>query len=239
MCVQKPVKQVIEEDYSTGDFYIRQDQDPREIYQKYIDSRNSILPYQWGVWITSFAFRNLFRLGECAGKWLYSDTDSCYGTDWDEAALEAYNENCRKILTERGYPGIEHKNKVYWPGVAETEIVCKEFVSVGAKRYAVRDMNDLVLITVAGVPKAGRVCLKNDLANFKAGLIFDGVSTGKKLHTYFFEDDIWIDSKGNERGDSIDLSPNDYLLDSVHEVDWETIFKEDIKIQVYGEENIL
>ena len=239
MCVQKPIKQVIEEDYLTGEYNIKEDQDPREIYQKYIDNRNSILPYQWGVWVTSYAFRNLFRLGSCAGLWLYSDTDSCYGQDWNEEALEAYNENCCKILTARGYLGIEHNGRIYWPGVAETEIVCKEFVSVGAKRYAVRDQNDLVLITVAGVPKAGRVCLHDDLENFKAGLIFDGITTGKKLHTYFFEPDTWIDENGNERGDSIDLSPNDYLLDSVHEVDWERIFEEEIKIQVYGEENIL
>lgn len=238
MCVQKPIKQVIEEDYLTGEFGIKDGEDPKEIYDKYVHNRNSVLPYQWGVWTTSYAYKHLFELGSCAGLWLYSDTDSCYGQDWNEEALEAYNENCRKILTARGYPGVEHNGRIYWPGVAETDGVYQEFVSVGAKRYAVRDMKGKVKTVVAGVPRKGFQCLKDDLHNFKAGLIFDGETTGKKLHTYYFEDDTWIDADGNERGDSIDLSPNDYLLDSVHEVDWEKIFMEDIYIKTY-EENVL
>lgn len=236
MCVQKPIKMVIEEDYQTGEYGIEENANPEEIYVKYVQNRNSVLPYQWGVWVTSYAFRNLFRLGACAGTWLYSDTDSCYGMDWNEEMLNAYNENCRKLLSDRGYPGVFHNNREYWPGVAETDGVYQEFVSVGAKRYAVRDMNGLVKITVAGVPKSGRLCLQDDLRNFKAGLIFDGKTTGKKLHTYFFEEDVWTDDHGNERGDSIDLSPADYLLDTVHEVDWERIFEIDISMQVYDDE---
>ena len=77
---------------------------------------------------------------------------------------------------------------------------------------------------MAGVPKKGFLCLDNDLHNFHAGFIFDGETTGKKQHSYFNEEEIWIDEYGNERGDSIDLSPASYLLDSVTEMDWEKIF---------------
>lgn len=233
MCVQRPVKVQIEEDYQSGDYSVAEDQDEVALYEKYINNRNSILPYQWGVWVTSYSMRELFRFGKFAGTWLYSDTDSCYGIDWDKEGIRQFNENRKQQLRDRGYGAVMHNGREYWLGVAELDGQYKEFISVGAKRYAVRDLNDKLKITVAGVPKAGVNCLKNDLHNFHAGFIFDGETTGKKQHTYFYEDDITIDENGNERGDSIDLSPASYLLDSVRSVNWERVFMEEIEVQVY------
>lgn len=233
MCVQRPIKQMIEEDYESGEYSIDTETDERELYEKYCKNINSVLSYQWGVWVTSIAYRNLFTIGSFAGTWIYSDTDSCYGMDWDKAALECYNQSCKERLLARGYGGVQHNNREYWLGICELDGRYKEFISVGAKRYAVRDMNDKVKITVAGVPKKGFQCLKDDLHNFHAGFIFDGITTGKKLHTYFYEPDIWIDENGNERGDSIDLSPGNYVLDSVQEIDWESLFYEDVSLKDY------
>ena len=233
MCVQRPVKVQIEEDYQSGDYSVAEDQDEVALYEKYINNRNSILPYQWGVWVTSYSMRELFRFGKFAGTWLYSDTDSCYGIDWDKEGIRQFNENRKQQLRDRGYGAVMHNGREYWLGVAELDGQYKEFISVGAKRYAVRDLNDKLKITVAGVPKAGVNCLQNDLHNFHAGFIFDGETTGKKQHTYFYEDDITIDKNGNERGDSIDLSPASYLLDSVRSVNWERVFMEEIEVQVY------
>ena len=233
MCVQKPVKLIIEEDYQSGDFNVSEDQDPEELYQAYVKNFKSVLPYQWGVWVTSAAFAALFEIGAYAGTWLYSDTDSCYGMDWDKAGLEEYNNKCKKRLLDRGYGPVYHNNREYWLGICELDGQYQEFISVGAKRYATRDLKGTVKITVAGVPKSGAVCLKDDLHNFHAGFIFDGETTGKKQHTYFMEEDTWTDEHGNERGDSINLSPADYLLDSVREVNWEKIFEEEIEVQVY------
>lgn len=234
MCVQRPVKLVIEENYLTGDYSIADEQNEREIYQQYVDSPRSVLPYQWGVWVTSLAFANLFTIGSYAGIWIYSDTDSCYGMEWDKEGLAAYNESCKQRLRERGYGAVEHNGREYWLGICELDGQYKEFISVGAKRYAVRMLNDVLKITVAGVPKSGVLCLKNDIRNFRAGLIFDGETTGKMQHTYFYEDDIYTDQNGNERGDSIDLSPTTYVLDSVSSPkEWDKIFEEEIEIQVY------
>lgn len=233
MCVQRPVKVMIEENYETGDYETAEDQDERELYQKYVDSPRSVLPYQWGVWVTSYAFANLFTIGSFAGVWIYSDTDSCYGMEWDKAGLEAYNESCKARLRERGYGAVEHNGREYWLGICELDGQYKEFISVGAKRYAVRTLKDTLKITVAGVPKSGVLCLKDDIRNFRRGLIFDGETTHKMQHTYFFEEDIYTDANGNERGDSIDLSPTTYVLDSVNSPDWESIFEEEIEIQVY------
>ena len=233
MCVQKPVKLIIEEDYQSGEYSISDEQDPKEIYDKYVNNYRSVLPYQWGVWVTSIAFVNLFTIGSFAGTWLYSDTDSCYGMNWDKEGLAAYNERCKEKLRARGYGAVMHNGREYWLGVCELDGTYKEFISVGAKRYAVRMMNDDIKITVAGVPKAGKNCLKNDLHNFHKGFIFDGATTGKMQHTYFYEDDIYTDEHGNERGDSIDLSPCSYELDSVSSVNWEKIFEEEIEVITY------
>ena len=234
MLVQRPVKLIIEENYLSGQYDIPDEQDEEKLYNDYVNNNNSILPYQWGVWVTSIAMHNLFKMGANAGTWLYSDTDSCYALDWNKAGIEAYNNECKEILTKRGYGAVQHNGRDYWLGICELDGQYKEFISVGAKRYATRDLNDKVKITVAGVPKSGANCLQNDLRKFHAGFIFDGATTGKKQHTYFYEEAITIDADGNERGDSIDLSPADYLLDSVRNVDWEKIFREEIQIQIYG-----
>lgn len=240
MCVQRPVKQIIEEDYITGDFSIRQEEDEEALYQKYVESPRSVLPYQWGVWVTSYAFARLFRIGSCCRDWIYSDTDSCYGRDWDKKALAAYNRECKKALLDRGYGPVRKGSRDFWLGVALLDGSYSEFVTVGAKRYACRQYYAGKLkITVAGVPKSGAKCLQNDITNFRAGFVFDGRTTGKLLHTYFYEDDISIDAYGNERGDSIDLSPDSYTLDSITCPNWEKLFEEDISIKVYDENEIL
>lgn len=249
LTVQRPVKLQIDEDYATGDYHMKDPEtdptcDPRKLYEKYFNNRNSVLPYVWGIYVTSCAQRSLFELGKCVGEgntWVYSDTDSIYATGWDEELVSRYNENCKKKLIERGYPGVEEKGKVYWLGIAEPdpEMVYKEFVTQGAKRYAGRCQADGKLhITVAGVPKKkGAECLKDDMDNFRPGFVFDGETTGKLQHTYFFHPEgIWTDENGNLVGDSVDLSPADYTLSDVWRPDWERIFEEEIELQVYEDD---
>ena len=231
MCVQKPCKEDISEDYKTGD-YIIDSGNYEKLYEKYLHNKNSILSYAWGVWVTSYAFRNLFSLGACCGLWLYSDTDSCYGKDWDMEKVKEYNEGCKEKLRANNYGAVIRNDKEYWLGVVDIEKHDK-FRTVGAKRYCVQD-GDQLKITVAGVPKKkGALCLQGDIENFDEGLIFSGSITGKKTHTYFFTEDIIIDDKGNEVGDSIDLSECDYLLSKETKIDWEELFEEDVEIQIY------
>lgn len=236
LSVTHPVKLIIDENYQTGKFDIMEGQDEESLYKKYIENRNSVLCYQWGCWVTSAAMRNLMTIGKNAGVWLYSDTDSCYGMDWNENGIKAYNEECKRKLIERGYPGVPHGDKEYWLGVCEVDGEYSEFITVGAKRYACRKKKDgKIKITVSGVPKKGFLSLKDDLRNFKSGFIFDGETSGKLQHSYYYEDDIWEDEHGNERGDSIDLSPASYLLDSVSDVNWEKLFEEEIMTVVYDD----
>ena len=210
--------------YKSGEYVYDESMCQEDIFNKNVRKRSTILPYQWGVWVTSYAMRNLFELGKCCKIWLYSDTDSVYGIGWDKVKVKKYNKKCIQMVKDAGYSGVEHKGKIYWLGVAETERKDKysEFKYMGAKRYCGRCYKDNKLhITVAGVPKSAAKCLNDDISNFKLDFTFKGEESGKKLHSYRYVDDIYIDSNGNETGDSIDLSPCDYVLDQVtyHSVD--------------------
>lgn len=239
LMVQRLDKVMYIEDYETGDYDIDESLTPEEVYNKNIRKRSTILPYQWGCWVTSYAQHNLFTLGSCCKVWLYSDTDSVYGIGWDKYKVKQYNKRCIKMVKDAGYDGVEHKGKIYWLGVAETEKKDKysEFKYMGAKRYCGRSYEDDMLhLTVAGVPKSAVSCLDDNIVNFKKGFIFDGEDSGKKLHTYMIVDDIYIDDNGNETGDSVDLSPCDYKLDQVvyHSIEEYFEAKEDIWIDFAG-----
>ena len=241
MMVQKCVKEDIREDYGTGDYIISEEQDPKEIYNEYLKTRTKILLYQWGCWCTSYAMRNLFELGKCiSGVWLYSDTDSCYATEWNYDAVDAYNEKCKDKIRANGYGLVIHKGREWWLGCAETDgdkDIYTEYTALGAKRYCGRCKADGDLhITVSGVPKKGAAALNDDIRNFRRGLVFPGTMTGKLTHTYIYKDAIEILPDGTELGDSIDLTPCNYLLDQIEIYDFDDLQEEEIFLQVYEED---
>lgn len=218
--------------FESGDYRIDYDKSEEELYEHYLKNFRSVLLYYIGCYCTAYAFRNLFLLGDCVNRyydqdghlaypphWYYSDTDSCFSDDWNEEKVKEYNENCKKKLMANGYGAVVVDGKEYWLGVAEddTKKTYSEFVALGSKRYAGRGVKDGELhITVAGVPKSGAKCLKDDLAKFSKSFIFSGTETGKLAHFYIYsKEGIYEDVLGNEIGDSIDLEPCDYRLDAV------------------------
>lgn len=234
MCVQKNLREEIKEDYFSGEYDTKLPDDLEKAYKKYIGNEKQMLPYQWGVWCTAYARQELFKIGHMADEWLYSDTDSCYLINPDMEKINEYNKCIEKQYKELGYEEIKINGKTYMPGRAEPDGTYTEFVTLGSKRYACRIDAETIKITVAGVPKKGGAkVLKNDLNNFKPGLNFPGEVTGKKLHSYFFTDSIKTDSEGNEIGDSIDLSPCDYLLDKTSVKTWNEITEEELLLYCY------
>ena len=240
MCVTKAVKDEIKEVYEddedniSGDYYLG-DTDFRKEFEKYNKSMNNILPYVWGVYVTSYAMLHLFELSECINEpnkhWLYSDTDSIYSDDWNEIKLKGYNAEVKQKLIRAGYGPVKVHDKEYWLGIAEPDGDYDEFITQGAKRYAVTK-NKKIKITVAGVPKKyGAMCLRS-LDDFKEGFIFYGQGTGKTTHTYLYSD-IHIDEYGNEVADSIDLTPADYTLSSVDTMSFKDLFIEEITYDFY------
>jgi hypothetical protein len=250
MCAQKPVKPDIIEDYETGEFKDSTGFDYEKEYQKHLQNRNSFLPYCIGVYVTSFAQANLFRLGACvkAGEvWLYSDTDSVYATAFDDDKLTAYNKECVDLLESRGYGGVEHQGKLYYLGIAEDDGEFMQFKALHSKCYCKRPLiahgNGFVMggdlkITVAGVPKRGAKSLNNDIRQFREGFIFDGATSGKLQHTHYFIPEIYVDENGNETGDSIDLTPCDYLVNNVQEPTLDMLLNDEINMIDYEKEFI-
>lgn len=243
VCVQKPVKDLIIEDYISGEYNFKKVVNYETEYTKWVENPNNILPYQIGVWCTAYAFSNLFKLGDCVKDgciWIYSDTDSAYSNGWDYEKIERYNNKCKELLQSRGYGAVSHEGIDYWLGVAVSEgdkDRYTEFVTLGAKRYCGRKCKDNKLhITVAGVPKKGVECLENDITKFKKGFCFDGLITGKLTHEYIYSG-IHLDDWGNEIGDSIDLTPCNYILDDVTIYDWQSLINDDIQIVMPGIES--
>ena len=242
MCVQKTIKDTIIEDYATGKYIADIGKDEEKEYNKVINKRTSILPYQWGCWVTSYAFRNLFELGDCTKNpiydWIYSDTDSVYGQNWDQNKLDRYNQHCKDLLIANKYDAVRINDKEYWLGVAASdpeEDVYTEFKVMGAKRYCGRRLDDnKIYITIAGVPKCGADQLNDDIDNFAKDFIFKGDQDKKNTHFYLYENKIRTDKYGNEYADSIDLVPCDYKLDSIVVVNtWEELTSDDITLGVY------
>ena len=222
MSVQFPIKDEIREDYTTGEYYV-EPVDKEEKYKEYCEKWTTVMPYQIGCWVTSYAFRNLFDLGKCVnyengGEWIYSDTDSCYAVGWSDKKIEQYNEICKNKLLANGYGPVDHNGREYWLGVAELDGVYSEFRLIGAKRYCVRDAKTNELkITVAGVPKkAGAKCLNDDIENFRDGFNFDKDAdcVTKRLSTYITDmpETIWSDGYHSTYKKGINLRRNGYNL---------------------------
>lgn len=222
----------------------------REKYEKYLGKYTSILNYCIGVWVTSYAMLALFELSECLdpdnGLWLYSDTDSIYGLGWIPEKVDEFNERQKKRLKKAGYGAVVKDSREYWPGVAELDGVYWEFKGLHSKCYVVRKMigNPEALyfagslkITVAGVPKKGAICLKNDMANFHDGFVFKGEETGKLTHFYIYRTEPYTDEKGIEWGNSVDLHTCDYEVSAPGlRTALRNLFTEDVILQVYDED---
>lgn len=239
-----------EEYFRSGEYREDFDKDLEHEYEKYLKRQTSVLNYQIGVYVTAYAFKHLFMLGRCVKRvyqedgqlaypphWYYSDTDSAYSDEWDYSKIWDYNQRCKDMLRSNGYGPVIRNGCEYWLGVAEhsePDDTYIEFKFLGSKRYAGRSKEDnKIHITVAGVPKKGAECLKDDLENFTKDFIFDGKTTGKLTHFYMFNE-IQEDDHGNEYGDSIDLEPCDYKLDAIDR--WEWIMEEETIINTYGED---
>lgn len=244
MAVTKPIKEDIMECYEddpehemlSGDYYIDDisEENMRKKFEKYNSDWNNILPYVWGVYVTSYAMLHLFQLSGCINDinhhWIYSDTDSIYSNDWNADKLKIFNDKIKQSLYDAGFGPVQVKDKIYWLGVADLDAEYDHMIAQGAKRYAT-ETDGKIKITVAGVPKKAASYLKS-LTQFKEGFIFPGSVSGKMTHTYIYHE-IFTDERGNECADSIDLTPADYTLSCVDHIPFEKLFTEEVYYDWY------
>lgn len=249
MMVQRIIQEDIKEDFLSGAWSsCMSEEKEQELLDKFYKSRNSFLPYQWGVWCTAYAQKNLFELGACTKKWIYSDTDSVKGFEWDKKKLDNYNEKIIAKSNDRNLGLVNFNGELFRLGIADFDGEYTRFITMGSKRYAYIE-KDKLHITVAGVPKDGIFCM-NDIYDFHKGFKF---TNSKKFQENFKKENptkvpkwkmkteyinisgiqkIKIDGCMIEYGCSIRLSDTEYELDHTIPYDQETGLPVDFDMDV-------
>ena len=202
------------------------------------EKKKGFLSFSYGVWCTAWARDNLLRrLIELDPYVLYADTDSLkLKRGYDKTIFEKYNKQVEekiqfviKILNipfDKFAPEDIY-GKRHLLGVFEYEGNYEEFITQGAKKYAVKVkeknkktglLEDKIKITVAGVPKEkGAKALKN-LNDFRDNFVFSFEETGKNLLMYVENQEPFIltDYKGKESivkdKSGCSLIPTTYVL---------------------------
>lgn len=174
-----------------------------------IKKETQFLPYQVGIWVTSWARHNLWDfIVKFDKKIAYCDTDSIKGFfDNDDLQwIEDYNKNIEKIENDVAaklniepnlFCPLTKTGKKKRLGIMEREEDCDEFKTLGAKRYCVRHGEKLEL-TVAGLPKSG-VKKLNCVEDFTNHTVWNTRESGKNVVYYNDNQNFtkWIDRDGN------------------------------------------
>ena len=131
MMAQDPVKQSIE--FIQGEF-IQGTQPVGELLGSAV--KKAFLCYQWGVWVTAHARRELRRaIDLCGMNFVYTDTDSVKyvksDIDW-----ETLNAGIKQRSADSGAYATDPAGNVHYMGVWEHDDSYAKFKTLGAKKYA-------------------------------------------------------------------------------------------------------
>ena len=150
-CYGMAVTNIIRPEFVYGnDWEEPQQPDTQDAIRRYNKQSRRFLYYPWGVWVTAYARRNLFRgISEFGSDYIYSDTDSVKGRNAEKHMkfIEDYN----REITTKLLIALEHhklnpelinpvdiKGKHHPLGVWDLEAHYKAFKTLGAKRYMVQ-----------------------------------------------------------------------------------------------------
>lgn len=202
-----------------------------EEIKKYNESKNRFLFYPWGVYVTAYARRNLWKgILHFQDDYIYSDTDSIKFVNLEKHKewIEAYNKEITdKIKNALEFSVIEYETPktikgIKKPlGVWDYEGKYDRFKTLGAKRYMYQIGED-IHITVAGLSKAQGAkyiaSQKKPFEFFSNEMYIPSNHTSKLTHTYIdYEQNYDImDYKGNVSNvtalSGVHLEPTDFTL---------------------------
>lgn len=122
---------------------------------KFYNSRNSFLCYQWGVWTTAHARAHHQKLIDAFGpEFIYGDTDSAKGTDVQghvSETIKTINSAIEKeCIPRKAYYDMADGRRLYM-GVFVQEEKMKAFRTLGAKKYAYVTEDNKLHVTISGV----------------------------------------------------------------------------------------
>lgn len=187
---------------------------------EYYNNFNNFLSYQWGVYVSAYARRNLQRaIKICDDSIIYVDTDSVKFVDYDGNIVKRIKElnqeiidNCKK---QNIIHSVKYNDKEIYLGIFDFDGHYKQFITLGAKKYRVIDDNNEIKVTVAGLSKKkGAEYLKthNGLESFKIGTIFNDSG---RTRAYYNEDKphyITVDGEKIETASNIRIVDVPYTL---------------------------
>ena len=197
MMCQRVISQPIVYRADDIDQWGKGDIDREEEYAKAIDK--AFLNYAWAVWVTAWARWRLFEGVKIATRddllnFVYADTDSIKTTH--PVNLDQYNQARIRDAKASGAYATDPKGNVHYMGVFEYEGQYDLFVTLGAKRYCVKQGDDII-ITVAGVPKtagSAELVRRGGIESFTNRFVFQDCN---KLHAMYNDHvDFWIEVDG-------------------------------------------
>lgn len=194
MCVTNNVTdEIILNDNFEWEKILLTEESANEKLDKMRKSRKTFLNFSWGVWVTSYARRNLWNgIVEIDFDVVYCDTDSIkYVGDYEEFFNDYNKEIINKLCVSVTTQGIDkellfpkdNNGKVQTLGVWDTEKPYKRFKTMGAKKYCCEYEEGTLAITVSGVNKKA-VCQLKIIEEFKEGLQFTYKNSGRLIMSY-------------------------------------------------------
>lgn len=222
MAAQNPGKLPIK--FENNKLIIDVNKDLEEVLSKYY-SKDFSLPYQWGVWTTALARRELHRAVDMVGQdCIYVDTDSVkfIGEHSFEEINKYYNERSVKN-------GATYKNAVL--GVYEHDASYEKFKTLGAKKY-VYIKDGKLDATIAGVAKpskynpdkkygAQELDKNGGMDAFKPGFVFTD-SAGNEVVYNEVETPYMLDIDGG----TVEITSNIYMEPTTYTITLEKDYAE-------------
>ena len=200
-----------------GSNYIPNDElTPEEMLNKY--NKRAFMVYQWGVWVTAHARRELQEVIDLAGdNFVYTDTDSVkYIGDLD---LTEYNARIRERSLSNGAYADDAKGKRHYMGIYEVEQDYDRFITLGAKKYAY-EQDGHCHVTCAGVnKKLGGPELEQagGLEAFRPGMCFKAAGGTEAVYNDNVNFVIQREGRDLRITDNVVIRPSEYTLGITHE----------------------
>ena len=198
MCVTNPVKGTI---LLVDDEYIEEEVNISQVLSRQAKNSKTYLLYQWGVWVTAYARRNLLEgVLEFNTDCVYCDTDSIKSINVERHTdyIERYNRDVGKRLRQLAkrinipFDDLNPQDKDgkrHLIGVWDYEGCYDRFKTLGAKRYLYQ-LGEKYNITVAGLPKKSvdYITQQDDPFNFFCDeMVIPKEHSYKQTHTYIDE----------------------------------------------------
>lgn len=229
MCATNPLQETIE--YLYGEY---KEVDVAE-NKKIQTLRKAILPYQWGVYCTAYARQALQEgIDKCGDKIVYCDTDSIKHVG--DVDIDDINNSRIKTDLKRGAYADDRKGNRHYLGVYEDDGDYDEFITQGAKRYAVVT-NGKLKVTVSGVTKqineqTGNTFAAEELgeiSNFKPGMIWAKAGGTRAVYNDKVDDCITVDNH------ELHLLKNVAIVNTTYEMEYPDDYEKLLnRISLYG-----